>query len=289
MLTLGGSEVPAVLGLDPYTSAYALGARKLGVTSDPPQSEAARHGLLLQEAHLRLVEQDGRQVMPAPAEGFTHPEHEWLTGHPDAFTVIEGERGPLELKLRGIAPSDGLRLRDTVQALVYVELTGAERGLVSTLHGGFGGIVRDEWTVERDAELWELIVERCERFLSLLADGRLPAPDGSDSARDAVRAVPGVNGEAVRADQATWQHVLSSRELAYLIDTAKAQKEAHDQAVQAFMGEATELVSPYDQPAARWRTVESHRLDTKALRLAHPALAAEFTKTTTSRRFEVNV
>lgn len=34
-LTLGGSEVPAVLGLDPYVSSYALGARKLGLTPEP--------------------------------------------------------------------------------------------------------------------------------------------------------------------------------------------------------------------------------------------------------------
>ncbi len=37
-----------------------------------------------------------------------------------------------------------------------------------------------------------------------------------------------------------------------------------------------------------WKTVTSSRVDTTALKKAMPELAAQFTKTTTSRRFTIN-
>jgi predicted phage-related endonuclease len=54
------------------------------------------------------------------------------------------------------------------------------------------------------------------------------------------------------------------------------------------MGDAEELVTPFDTPAARWPTSTRTSLDTKALRAAHPSIAGEFTKATTYRTFNAN-
>ena len=62
-LQLGGSEIPAVLGLDPYVSAYALACRKLGVTGDGEPTRASVMGNRLQAVHAELVADDGYQVM----------------------------------------------------------------------------------------------------------------------------------------------------------------------------------------------------------------------------------
>ena len=61
--TLGGSEVPAVLGLDPWVSAYAVACRKLGVSGESTTSPAALMGNRLQAVHAELVADDGYQVM----------------------------------------------------------------------------------------------------------------------------------------------------------------------------------------------------------------------------------
>lgn len=288
-ITLGGSEIPAVLSLDPYLSPYALGCRKLGLTPEPEQSEAMANGLRLQAAHAEMVEDAGWQVIPAPEEGFRHPDLDWLLCHPDAFVALDGQRAPLELKLRGVAPSEALRTRDTIQATVYAEVVAADAALVSELHGGYGGIVREEWVVESDAELFEMIVERCEAFLHLLERGKLPDPSGSDSDREAIRArfAQANAGEAIRLSKTGWEHVRAIHKLDELIGNAKDQRERHAQFVQQELGEATEAISPFDTPAARWRPVTATRLDSKALREAHPEIAAEFSKTTTTRRFDV--
>ena len=62
-VTLGGSEVPAVLGLDPWVSPYALACRKLGVSGESRVSPAALMGNRLQAVHAELVADDGYTVM----------------------------------------------------------------------------------------------------------------------------------------------------------------------------------------------------------------------------------
>jgi predicted phage-related endonuclease len=296
--TIGASDVPAIVGLDPFLSPYALGCRKLGLTRAPATSPAALNGLRLEEAHAAMIEDDGWPVLPAPTAGFVHPDLPWLHVHPDAFVGLvlhegrkhKGFRAPLELKARGRAPDDALKTRDTIQVSVQMAVLGTPRGMVSTLHGGYGGITREHWFVDEDAELFGMLVDECERFRALLAKGRLPAPDGSATAHEAIREryAEARKGETVRLNREQWAHVLAIRELDETIRRAKEQRERHAQIVQDAMGEATEAISPLDTVAARWRPVASSRVDTKALRAAHPAIAAEFTGQTTTRRFEAN-
>src|SRR5205823_2096628 len=115
------------------------------------------------------------------------------------------------------------------------------------------------------------------------------APDGSDSARDAIRErFEADNGLAVRATQDVWAHQLKVRELDELSRTVKEQRARHAQVVQDFMGDATELISPYDTLGATFRAHSTTRVDLKALRAALPDVAAEFSVTSTTRRFEAN-
>jgi predicted phage-related endonuclease len=287
--TIGASSVPAILGLDPWDSAYALGARLLD-GRDNPSSEAAQMGLDLEAAHAELVAQAGYEVMPAPVAGFVHPDLPWLCVHPDGLLGFEDGIGPLELKLRGVAPSEAIRMRDTVQSLVQVHAMGATHGLVSTIAGGFGGIRRTEFVVTADDEAFGMIVGRLERFLDQLRRGVLPEPDGHDSTRDAIRAryAHAEPGKAVRATQEVWGWVKRIRELREVENTAKEQRQAFEHRVQDYMGDATELVSPFDTPAARWRPVERTSIDTTRLKRDRPEIAGEYAKTTASRRFEAN-
>jgi hypothetical protein len=288
---IGASYFPALLGFDPFVSPYAAGAQLLGITTTE-QSEAMRNGLFLERAHAEMIEADGFTLMPAPAAGFVHPEHEWLVGHPDYLIALDDTwRAPLELKLRGVAPSDQLKTRDTLQTFVYMNILRVPVGMVSWLHGGYGGVVREHERVKADPELWEMMLERVSVIRDGLMNRRLPAPDGTESTRDALRDrfAEATNGTVVRLSRAEWAHVRKIRELDEVIATAKKQRERHAQIVQEAMGDATEAVSPMDTPAARWRTVSSARLATKELRAAHPDIAGEFTKTTTTRSFSVNV
>lgn len=73
------------------------------------------------------------------------------------------------------------------------------------------------------------------------------------------------------------------RELQALIEEAQAEAETIKGAIKANMGGADVLVA--GEYKITWKAVESRRLDTAALSKALPELAAQFTKTTTVRRF----
>lgn len=85
----------------------------------------------------------------------------------------------------------------------------------------------------------------------------------------------------------TTQEIVSKvkelRELQALIEEAQAEAETIKDAIKANMGGSDVLLA--GEYKITWKAVESRRLDTAALRKALPELAAQFTKTTTVRRF----
>jgi predicted phage-related endonuclease len=256
------------------------------------ESPAMRMGTLLQPTVAALVEGEGYDVMPAPDDAITHAEHPFMIGHLDGFTVIDGKRAPLEIKTRGTGwKDDSTALASAVmQAQQYIELTAAESALIAVLHGGHGGMALDLRIVRRDDALIALMVELERSFVQLVRSDTAPDPDGSDSARDAVRTMAGAAepGKTARATPEVWKAVRMIRGWDERIAAIKAQREQAAQTVQAFMGDAEELVTPFDTPAARWPTSTRTSLDTKALRAAHPRIAGEFTKATTYRTFNAN-
>ena len=85
----------------------------------------------------------------------------------------------------------------------------------------------------------------------------------------------------------TTQEIVSKvkelRELQALIEEAQAEAETIKGAIKANMGGSGALLA--GEYKITWKAVESRRLDTAALSKALPELAAQFTKTTTVRRF----
>ena len=75
------------------------------------------------------------------------------------------------------------------------------------------------------------------------------------------------------------------RELQAMIDEAAAQIEAIKDSIKLKMvDEGTEVLQGNGWKAT-WHTVTTSRLDSKALKAAHPDLVAQFSKPTTATRF----
>lgn len=75
------------------------------------------------------------------------------------------------------------------------------------------------------------------------------------------------------------------RQLQALIEEAQQEAEAIKDAIKAAMGDAEEIHA--GEYRITWKPITSSRVDTAALRKALPDLAAQFTKTSTVRRFSV--
>lgn len=73
------------------------------------------------------------------------------------------------------------------------------------------------------------------------------------------------------------------REMQRMAEEAQAEAEALKDEIKLFMGDSEELTA--GEYKITWKSVESSRIDTAALKKALPELAAQFTKTATIRRF----
>jgi predicted phage-related endonuclease len=297
---IGGSEAAAVLDCDPFLSATMLAARKLGLAPPEPESDAMRYGTLLQGPHAELLEADGYEVMPAPTDQVAHPGYSWWVGHPDCYGVIEGGRGVVELKARGVAPSEATWLRDEIQALHYLACTSLEVALVSVLHVGYGGLQRSERTIERDDEALAMMLDRYQIFRKIVRRGGLPVGDGSPSAREFYRTRPLAPDrtehlsksqavrvrETLRLSKAGLGHARAARFHRERSKWHDAEQERHWQAVQHEMGEATLALSPLDdEPLAEWSDETTSAFDRKAFERDHPVLAARYTSRKPRRRW----
>lgn len=159
---IGSSDAPVIVGVSPYASAseVSIQQRILGLDQPESSSDAMSAGVAMEDGIAQLwAERMGRPVVKYDGI-LRHPEHEFLTAHPDR----NAEGDILECKLVGYSmardwPDDG----DSQNIPPYVGIQvlhqlacdpNAERGYVAAL---LGTELRC-YTVERDEEMIESLI-----------------------------------------------------------------------------------------------------------------------------------
>ncbi len=283
MVTVGGSECAAAAGVHPYTSRVMLWLRRTGRV-EQPETEAMRWGTRIEPLVLAALEEEGYELLPAPADGF---RRDWQAGHPDAFCRLgERERAVVEVKTTGQwAHRDGsVPVQYQAQCQWYMHLCDLDLALLAVLVGGQRLEVVE---LRRDQRAIDLLLELCDEWRGYVQRDQPPPPDGSASAREALQALypQAAAGRRVRLLGDDWQALRELRELRAQRDVLDEQIAEREQRVKAAMGEAEVALSPSDVEVARWSQVMQRRLDTRALRAAHTTIADEYTIETTTRRF----
>jgi putative phage-type endonuclease len=247
---IGASEISAVMGCNRYEAALHLYARKiraLGVGEDEI-GEPAYWGSRLE----RLV-----------ADEFsirTGLQHEWQgdllrsTIYPWALCTLDGlvvaEGLPLECKTTTVYLeddwADGTPHYYVLQCQQQMLVTGAARCYVACLIGG----QRFVWDiVERDEALISQLIAAGTEFWRRVQEQDPPAPDGSDSAEQALRALTkerdeelehrieldaGLSNVAEALEQVKWQHKDASASVKEL----EAKRKQLQQTIRLAMGGA---------------------------------------------------
>ena len=247
-------------------------------------------GTKLQERVSELVtERYGYEIMPAPADGFVHPDWSWMIVHPDGFSSVQNERALVEIKTRGTGWTD-----DEERALFgYVmqvqhgmEVIGCDVGLLAVLHGGYGGLRLEVREIERDDELIGTMIALEQEIVDAVRTLQPPPARGTKSDDESLKLeFPSSDGSAIRATGDVWQMVKDARGLKEQRDEVDRQYKERVQNIQAYMGEAEQLVSPFDEQVCRWPTVTEHRFNAAAFKAAHPSIHAEFVRENPTRRF----
>jgi putative phage-type endonuclease len=227
---IGGSDIGAVMNLNPWKSAYTLWAEKSGQIDDSIEpSMPMKLGTAFEPAIRDLFQAENKDWLTVHETGtWASIENPVLKANPDG--IIEwkdGKLGVLEIKFTR-QYWDELPEHYNLQVQHYLQVLGLDRGIVVAVAGGD----YKEFEVSKDESLVESMKTAVEAFYGFLEGNKAPDYDGSDSTYETVRELSeGLEPGEIELG-ALWSHLLKAKSKSEHWDKAfKAQKSA----VLAFM------------------------------------------------------
>lgn len=286
---IGGSDVAAILGMNPWKSAVEVYAEKVSEEepTDDEISEAAKWGTLLEPiiAHQFIARNPGFQLVKPSNAIKIHSKHDWLRGSAD-YLLITPDKVPsgLECKTANERYSDLYEAGELpdfymLQVQHYLEVFDLPEWWVSCL---VGGQRQYDMRVVRDEELYkDYIMPKLAEFWDHVKNRTVPAVDGSESCSKTLgriwQAKKGVSVTLANAHNYAREYFRACEDE----KQAKERKERIANEIKAQMGEATSAIVP--DPAGgpgfkfSWPQVEgSMTFDADAFCAAHPDLHKQF-------------
>lgn len=237
---IGGSDIAAILGLNPYRSAIDVWLDKTGRAEEREASEAMRQGTDLEQYVAdRFCEATGKKCRRVNFM-YQHPEHPYLLANIDRDIV--GEDALLECKTTSVYSAD--RWEDGeipdeyfLQVQYYLGITGAAKAYIACVIFNREFIWRE---IERDdAIIQSLFDEVGEFWRSYVEADEMPPPDGSKAAgkalADIYSADPGIEAIELRGFD---EQIARYDQISALISDLEAEREQIKQSIQAEMKNA---------------------------------------------------
>jgi predicted phage-related endonuclease len=204
--------------------------------------------------------------------------------------VVIGEKALLECKtaseyLKGEWAGDEIPAAYLIQINHYLAVTGFEKAYIACLIGGNKFVWKE---INRDEELINIIIEQEKNFWEFHVNGNNPpALDGSSAAEQYVkekfsRAEKGKVIDLKAEHKDNIENYLSLKEQKAILDEEIKRVE---NLLKYDLGDSESgMIQKY---IVNWKNVSSNRVDSKLLKEKYPEIAAEVTKASNSRRFEI--
>lgn len=224
---IGASDVPAILGEDPYRTRHDVFAEKVyGVAQDT--NEAAELGNYLEDGAIRLGA--AKLQTEASTDDLLHQvDGTAIWANLDAFVIEDDQRIPLEAKAVGILNPMGVDEqwgdewsadipdRYVLQLTAQMMAVGAPHGYLTAIIGGRGHRI---YRVPFIPEIAEIIRTACEEFWALV-EAKTPPEDWAPTV-DTLARLNRIKGDIVRGGTDLASKVIEWKRC------AAAQKEAED-------------------------------------------------------------
>lgn len=281
---IGGSDAAAVLGLSKWKTAYDVFLDKTGQSEPTPDNDAMLWGRLLEPViRQQYADRTGREVaMPSM---LTMADKPYIVANVDGLC----DDRVLEIKTARTAKDWGEEGTDEVpmqyflQCQHYLMVTGKPVADVAVLIGAADFRI---YTVEANEKLFGVMQTAYAEFWNNhVLTGN---PPDAVSYADAVARFKQSNGQSVEATPEIAATLDALAEASEKVKEAEKVEEALKGKIMTFMGE-NEALTVNGLTRVSWKTSKAaERFDSKAFKVAHPDLAAEFTKPgAPSRRFLV--
>lgn len=286
---IGGSDAPAILGLNPYRSAFDVYADKLGLVDPPEENEAMRQGRDLEDyVASRFMEATGKKVRRRNAI-LQHPEYPFMIANIDRFII--GENAGLECKTTSALTKHKFKQGEYpaayyVQCMHYMAVTGTEKWYLAVLVLGkefhVFEILRDE------AEI-QALIEAERAFWEDHVQAKVPpVPDGSKAAGEILKEMfPGDpdQEEIMVLGSEVDQMIERYNELQAQIKELDKEAERIKQTIQLKLGNCQ--VGTTLNYVVEWKNLVRNALDTKRLQKEQPEVYKKYLRQTEYRLFKI--
>lgn len=282
---IGGSDAATIVGLNPWSSQYALFCDKMGALPEKDDNEAMRQGRDLEQyVASRWSERTGKKCQRS---NYMWRSRKWPWMLADIDRAVVGENAGLECKTtsannRHDFEGGEIPLNYYVQCQHYMAVLGFDRMYLAVLVLGKGFF---DFVVERDDDEIVQLAKAESDFWQRIQDEDPPPIDGSEATQEAIRAVH--PKEAAGFDMSLPADV--NNDLFTLSQLMASRKEIDEQimliksSVMDRMGNSAAATTRDFK--CTWQTRARQTVDSKRLKAEHPEIYKQYTKTTTSRVF----
>lgn len=288
--TIGGSDAGAILGLNPYKSAYSLWAEKSGklTPEDISSKESVRLGNDLEQYVAdRWMEATGKKLRKDNNILFNE-SYPFAHANIDRAVIGETDAGfeakttssydILEMCRSGQYPDSWY-----CQVTHYMMVTGAQRWYLGVLVFGHGFY---HFTIERNEEEIAALATAEADFFQKVLDDTPPSVDGSEATMDTLKALyPDSDGETV--DLSAYEtDLLSMTEIDKQIKELEQTRDSCKARIMEFMGSAEK--GKANGYAVSWKSSTRNIFDKAAYEADNGAIPAQYYKQSSARTFRVS-
>jgi len=283
---IGGSDAGAICGVNPYRTAIEVYYDKTTDSTEQIDNEAMRQGRDFEDyVAQRFMEATGKKVRRANVM-FCDDEYKFMLA--DVDRMIVGENAGLEIKTASPYTQaqweDGkIPLSYQMQCYHYMRVCKADTWYIAVL---IYGREFKYYKLEYDEEIISNLIQLEKNFWeNHVLKNIIPSPDGSKLA-DSIIAEHFKNSSEKTIELKGFDEKLQRREeVVELLNKLETEKKRIEQEIKLYLGNAEKAES--DNYCVSWKSLESSRLDTKALQEQEPQIYQKYLKQTHSRRFTV--
>lgn len=289
---IGGSDAGAVIGMNPYKSAYELWAEKTGKLPAFEGNMNTEVGTWLEGFVAdKFEEVTGKKVQN---DNFVNVNDVYPFACANIDRKVVGERAFLEIKttssvgvMRQLRNENEFPAAYYAQCVHYLAVTGLDKAYLAVLVLGTPKDFK-VYELERDeAEIAALMTAEADFWNNHVLADKAPCPDGSESASETIAALyPDSTDESIdltayKAELDTLKEIKTQiKEL----DGIKSEVENHIKAVMENAGRGA-----CDGYKVSYASSERKTFDTKRFAAEHPEIALDgYYKVTSVRSFRVS-
>lgn len=284
---IGGSDAGAIVGMNPYASAFSVWAEKTGKLPEFEGNVATRVGTMLEDLVAKLfMEETGKKVQRM---NFTLVNEAYPFACANIDREIIGEDAVLEIKTtNSFVNVKKFRTGEYpemwyAQMTHYLAVTGAQKCYLAVLSEGRDFRI---FELERDEDEIKALMDAERDFWNTyVLGGKTPPVDGHSATSEAIKELFQVDDGDTR-DLSGMERLFEQRSLLNKhIKDLKAELDGIDNSIKLQMGSASKAVCGSTWSVS-WKTQNTAGLDRDAIKADYPGI--DFAKyATQSRVFRV--